>query len=768
MAKKPTITALRIQSGTERTAYCTWNWAESHTDHYHVVWYYGTGDGISFVGGTTDTTAKQATYTAPDNAAQISVKVRPISTKHTVNKKSVNWWTADFSTLRSLNIAAINITTPTSGPDVSISSSLYLSAEATGLNGVETQAVFRIYQYKSNKWQVLKDITANVNRREGTAAIRYKVASGYPYKVYVRGKRGKFYGAWSPESDTVRPIPAAPKSFLKVGTYALTAESFRLQWTPSPTAESYVVEYATSPGYFNRSPSEVRSVTITDGCVAIITGLDTGRKWYFRVKAVNNAGSSAWHGGGVKNYVLLGAAPTAPTTWSEASSAVVGESVNLHFVHNTQDESQMTSYQINIRKGDTITTETVSASGFSGYYTASTAGMSDQDVFLWRVRTAGVTREYSPYSVARSVKIYEAPTLSLLLEDSAGESVDSLTAFPLVVSAEASPTSQIAMGYDLRIVANEEYTTTDEMGNEITIPEGSTVYQRYISAIDGADLHVELSAGDVALENNVQYTAVCVVAMSSGMSASAERSFTVAWADDVFLPDAQIAVDMETLAASVNPYCVDENGDLVENVVLSVYRREYDGTFTEIASEVENSDSIFVTDPHPALDFARYRIVAMSTTTGQVAFSDIPGVPVGVTDVVVQWDEAWQAFDTTSEDALEETTWSGSVLRLPYNIDVSDNIKKDTSMVYYAGRENPVSYYGDGIQTENTWKVDVDRSDSDTIYALRRLARYAGDVYVREPSGIGYWANVEVSMGQQHLELIVPVTMAVTKVEGGM
>ena len=45
---------------------------------------------------------------------------------------------------------------------------------------------------------------------------------------------------------------------------------------------------------------------------------------------------------------------------------------------------------------------------------------------------------------------------------------------------------------------------------------------------------------------------------------------------------------------------------------------------------------------------------------------------------------------------------------------------------------------------------------------------YQGDVYVREPRGMGYWANVGVSFTITHQELTIPVTLDITRVEGGM
>ena len=41
-----------------------------------------------------------------------------------------------------------------------------------------------------------------------------------------------------------------------------------------------------------------------------------------------------------------------------------------------------------------------------------------------------------------------------------------------------------------------------------------------------------------------------------------------------------------------------------------------------------------------------------------------------------------------------------------------------------------------------------------------------GDVYVREPSGSGYWASVTVSYDIKHTELTIPVSLTITRVEG--
>ena len=137
--------------------------------------------------------------------------------------------------------------------------------------------------------------------------------------------------------------------------------------------------------------------------------------------------------------------------------------------------------------------------------------------------------------------------------------------------------------------------------------------------------------------------------------------------------------------------------------------------------------------------------------------------------VIIQWDEEWTSFDNFNiEETIAEPAWTGSMLKLPYNIDVSDKNNPDVSLVEYIGRKRPVTYYGTHIGETASWSVAIPKDDKETLYALRRLAIYMGDVYVREPSGSGYWANVKVSFSQTHCELTIPVTLEITRVEGGI
>lgn len=203
------------------------------------------------------------------------------------------------------------------------------------------------------------------------------------------------------------------------------------------------------------------------------------------------------------------------------------------------------------------------------------------------------------------------------------------------------------------------------------------------------------------------------------------------------------------------------------NYTLSVYRKNDDGTFVTIAENLINTEAAFVTDPHPNLGGSEYRIVATDMTSGQMIFYDPPPYDMKCTDIILQWDEEY-ADIPFNDDSRETIRQFGSFVRLPYNIDVSESANMENSMVNYIGRKNPVSYYGTQTGYTASWSTEIPKYDTQTIKMLRRLQVYPGDVYVREPSGTGYWAHVTVTFPINHCALTVSVSLSVTRVEGGM
>lgn len=419
-----------------------------------------------------------------------------------------------------------------------------------------------------------------------------------------------------------------------------------------------------------------------------------------------------------------------------------------------------------------------SSEGSATSYNIDTSEYPQGTVIKWCVKTAGIVENesgyiYSDWSIERTVEIHARPEVALSITDSSGAGFEQLTSLPFTITAMATPAIQTPISYVVSIVADEPYETVDSIGNQQTIKAGEEVYYQYFDT-SANPLVVNISANNVNLQNNIKYTITCTVAMNSGLTGESSADFTVAWEDDELWPDAEITYDKDTFTTLIKPYCMDSlTGVLIEDVTLSVYRREFDGSYTELATGLDNMEGTYITDPHPSLDYARYRIVAVKNSTGAVSYYDMPGYPIQEKAIIIQWDEQWSNFDALPIDddensySLESPPWTGSLLRLPYNIDISDQHAPEVELVKYIGRKRPVSYYGTQEEHTSSWSFEIDKNDTETLYGLRRLASWIGDVYVREPSGSGYWANISVSLDIEHCELTIPVTIDITRVEGG-
>lgn len=761
-----TITGFGIQAGTDRTVYATWDWSEEHTKGYNVKWYYDTGDAngsgtIWFIGNDNEVTEKQSTYSAPTNAKRVRFVVKPVSEQQDANNATSVYWTAGWSTEKIYNFSS-NIPTTPSAPSVKLEK---YTLTAT-LDNSDTDATIIQFQVLKDNSIVFKTGQVEIEGDYKYAQYSCYVDAGSEYKVRCRGCRNSLYSEWSEYSEKVSTIPATPSGFTECR--AKTSTSVYLEWDAVNTAKSYDIEYATSKDYFDSS-DKTTTINGIESTRYEKTGLENGDTYFFRLRAVNDSGNSPWS---EISSVIVGKEPAAPTTWSSTTKAIVGEPLTLYWVHNSMDGSSQTYAELEIYYNGAKTTHTIQNStdedekDKTSSYTVSTSGYTEGTEIQWRVRTAGVVGSYGDWSVQRTIEIYAPPTLTLSATDAYGNDIESLSSLPILIRASSGPSTQIAIGYHLSVTSNDIYDTVDNLGNAKTVNKGDTLYSRYFD--NSSTLSVTLSASDLCLENNVSYKITCVVSMNSGLTAENSIDFKVAWDDTYYSINCKLAINYTDYVASICPYCKDKSGTYAEDVTLSVYRRDFDGKFTEIITGVENVKNMFVTDPHPALDYARYRIVATYKNTGRVDYYDAPAYPVGGKEVVIQWDEAWSDYDSDIEDTLASPSWSGSMLKLPYNIDISDSNAKDVSLVEYIGREHPVGYYGTQIRTASNWNMDIPASDIETLYALRRLQNWMGDVYVREPSGAGYWASISVSFSKKHCNVVIPVSISVTRVEGGV
>ena len=877
---------LKSNDTTGRAMIANWTWKKSGTKGCTVRWkqylngkWVGTDSNIEYPASATTDAAKdmyhQSTFSADAAATKVSFNVRP----YYKSDNEIKYWSdVPWSDTKQYDFANNPpLVPPTPATPVVGEDGVTLTISIDNIDAKKLEAV-------SVKFNIVKDNTSSIhtsnpikiNTATNYVSYQYKVALGSEYKVRACTVSAKDKtSGWSDFSSNVGTKPSAPSGIITCRKSKDADDgtlSVFLEWAAVAKATHYVVEYTTIESHFDNPTGSVTKITTEDARTTLeVLGLEIGYDYFFRVRAANNDGESDPT---AVVAVALGEPPAAPTTWSSANSAYVGETMELNWTHNSADGSAQTYAQLslkindndwttytfknstNVNSGEQIDTydftygQAVSYKG-NLYVKMDTSNEALQDAkIVWKVRTAGISDEFSDtaWSVERTIYIYEKPSLVLSmvkdLADENGTIIDDLDSFPFYIRANVDLDSyevQRPIGYHLRVVSNEYYETVDDAGRTMVINSGDAIYSKYFDTDDV--LIAEMSANNINLESGITYTVNCAADMSTGLSVDQSYEFSVNWVDVEYAINATVEVDDDSYAAIIAPYCVNstvhftaenasdivvgtsyqvgdfllivsaidgndvscvfdtttpyntawndisQNGVLtlvsdedessvnyvawtidnmfVENVELSVYRREYDGSFKEIAVNIPN-DGTAVTDPHPSLDYARYRLVAKDTVTGAVSFYDMAGYPVNGVAVIIQWIEDWSTFDVDDEHAVEGPAWSGSMVKLPYNIDVTDNRKREVELVKYVGRENPVTYYGTHRDETSSWNMTIPKSDKETIYALRRLSLWSGDVYVREPSGMGYWANVSVSFSQKHKDVVIPVTIDVTRVEGGV
>lgn len=818
------IRRLEGSSADSKELQATWSWKKDNTDNFEVTWTYTTANGVKWDGSTASPKLPSSSYTAPANALKVTVKVKPVA-------KDKKWKAKETSATYTFGGDYTKPATPSVSQDPEKGTfTVSVTYKNTNASATKVEALCMQFQMlrngttKVNRYVEITSAsgyvsytftskvvtngstfqfrcrpvrriktggTAGVMNMDGTVATPEKV--DYKYEAL---------GPWCDEwTEVYNSVPDAPEGFTKLEAYS--KNEVLLKWKSVKGAKKYEIRYTNEELGFDIRPDVVQSVEANSTSLIVSTG-DEGNEFYFQLRVVTSINGNEYTSKWSKTQSCkVGHVPNAPTTWSLQSSVALGDKVDLYFVHNSADNSSMRAAELRFKdpsnnvQGVDYTVRVTNPylddeekRDLTQVYSLNTASCSSDTEIKWSVRTRGVLNEMGPWSVERSIKVYRQPSMDFMV--AIPEVVNS---YPLNFGVHVIPNTQRVLRYFVSITADEAYVAYHNDGTPYYVSAGTEAYSSYAEPNESNpnEYMWHLLPSDIDLENNISYHLKVTAAMDNGLTAEAETEFIPSWENINTYPNARLLYDSTSYSMTIRPFCeksieetiqdsngrdiLDTNGNTItetkyvnsSNVYLSVYRKEVDGTFTEIAKDLDGAYEVSVQDPHPSLYEAEYRIVSVDKTTGTMCFADIME-PIHDPSIVLQWDVDWEELEADVDDieALASPLTHGEVLKLPFNIDSTFNADHDVSLVEYIGRSNPVSYYGTQRGETASHTLDIQKYDYDTINALRRLSIYPGDVYVREPSGIGYWANVKVSFSRNHNSVITPVTLDVTKVEGGV
>lgn len=813
-----------ILSDSGDTMIVRWKWNRSETSHFQIKWLYDNGTGNWFTGKeervSSGVIEKTSTYKIPWNAVRVKVHIRPYSYVYHPYGIETSYWQAPWTSSNECYVNVEPLPTPPV-PVVSIDG-YKLTAKIVGYsNGDEMQ--FQIIQ---NDSKVYKSVMVKNN---STISYSCSIADGYTYKVRCRSKKYKIYSEWSNYSASYSTKPAIPTG---LDCIALSETSVRLSWISSSSSTSYDIQYVTEINNFN-NPELIFSKNNVQTVNYELTGLEKGQVYYFRIRGVNNNGNSDWSsvkngmtgttpaapttwssttgivGGKIDLIWLHSSKDNSKETAVELELTVNGQtntislsgnlSAGVKHVYelNTSSYPDKTTVEwrartkgvtsdwgdwsikrsVDLHKAPTLVINTTNVDGgvtntITGFpfHIKGECGPVTQEPISYNV-TIVANETYQTWDDFGESKTITTGTevFSKVIDIADNQTLDfTLTPASIDLENYISYTVKCIVTMDSGLQAEDDTIINIRWDNIINTPNAEMFIDKNTLSMNIRpycdyypmvfyEVNYNSSTGKYVRTNNI---------LNDVDGTSIEGAYTEDYDDVVYKGTKYIA------GASKSVYfCIAQSDipELLKNITLSVYRKEYDGRFIEISSGLVNTDRTFITDPHPTLDYARYRVIAVNDISGEMTYTDIPSFFVGETAVIIQWDEVWESLEPSNESAgLAISSWGGSMLRLPYNIDISDANSQDVSLVNYIGRSYPVTYYGTQLGITSTWDMVIPKKDKDTLYGLRRLMTYMGDVYVREPSGSGYWANISVSFSQKHCEVAVPISLEVTRVEGGI
>jgi subtilisin family serine protease len=225
-----------------------------------------------------------------------------------------------------------------------------------------------------------------------TAATVAGLSGGTVYYWRVNAGNGNGTSDWSPASSFTTVIPAPAAATLRGPANGATGVVLppTLSWNASPGAATYRVQVSGSGDFATRVFD--RSVATTS---ASATGLARGTGYYWRVRASNAGGASAWSA--TRKFTTLVAAPATPTLRAPANGAT-GVAVPATLSWNAA--SRATAYRIQVSRSSTFGTLFLSHSGLTTT-SASIPGLSARALYYWRVRASNAGGNSSWSSVRR-------------------------------------------------------------------------------------------------------------------------------------------------------------------------------------------------------------------------------------------------------------------------------------------------------------------------------------------------------------------------------
>lgn len=533
-------------------------------------------------------------------------------------------------------------------------------------------------------------------------------------------------------------VPKAP-SGVTVKTIDGATDTVRVTWNWSwSSADSAELSWADHEDAWE-STNEPSTYTVinTDATAWNISGLTPGRRWFIRVRLVSEGVAGPWSA--IKR-IDLSSSPIKPSLVLSVATITKKSTFNAYWTFVSTDSTKQSYAKI----VDTTVNNGVITRGKQIGYTESAQSLTIKCPSSWKtgelhylsLRVTSASGHDSEWSDPVPIMVADPVSCAIsqhsledvvITSDEDGAEVTrtvlSLTNMPMTITV----TGAGAGGTTTVIIERaEDYHVERPGGEQFNGYKGETI--AIVTQTGEAQIKIKNSMLLGLLDDEASYRLIATVEDGYGQTASMGLDFEVHWEHQAIMPIAEVRMSDSVAVIEATAPDGFVNGDKCD-----IYRLSIDAPVLIYKGAVFG---ISYVDPYPAIGENGGHRVVYRTVNGDYITED----------GAIAWIDLPDGFDVD----YSLIDFGGDQIRLPYNLTLSNQWKKDFQETKYLGGAVQGDWNPAVSRTLNLGTVLVTLKHEDSIASMRRLAVFPGICHIRTPDGSSFDADVQVSESRSY------------------
>ncbi|MFC5270243.1 LamG-like jellyroll fold domain-containing protein [Adhaeribacter terreus] len=289
-------------------------------------------------------------------------------------------------------------------------------------------------------------------------------------------------GVLASDGGTTPPLPGTPTLAAPANNATGIATNPTLSWNAASNATSYQLQVATSNSFSAPLVADVNTAALSNQ----VTGLSNNTQHFWRVRAINQTGTSAWSS--IRNFTTVASPASRPDTVLLASPANNAINVALPAVLSWNAATNATSYQLQVATASNFQSPEANISNITTL-SRSVTGLANNTQYFWRVKAFNASGE-SNWSAVRSFKsepmpLPGTPTLASPADNATGISINPTLSWNAASNA-TSYQLQVAISNSFSAPLVEDISNISTLSRTISGLANNTQYSWRVKAFNAS------------------------------------------------------------------------------------------------------------------------------------------------------------------------------------------------------------------------------------------------------------------------------------------